>query len=95
MIITNNPVSVTYTTAELRNLVEEYITQQRSILTLKGLCSYIFYWAVEDGKVADGKGLIDSNDLSGRDQERIKRILEAIVADGRITSSNNVEYRKL
>lgn len=48
----NNPVSVTYTDCELRNLVEEYITQQKSGFTLKGVCSYVLYWAVEDDKVA-------------------------------------------
>lgn len=50
----NNQVSVTYTDAELRNLVEEYITQQKSGFTLKGVCSYVLYWAVEDDKVAQG-----------------------------------------
>lgn len=37
----NNPVSVTYTDAQLRNLVEEYITQQKSGFTLQGVCSYV------------------------------------------------------
>lgn len=37
----NNPVSVTYTDAQLRNLVEEYITQQKSEFTLKGVCFYV------------------------------------------------------
>lgn len=37
----NNQVSVTYTDAELRNLVEEYITQQKAGFTLKGVCSYV------------------------------------------------------
>ncbi len=37
----NNQVSVTYSDAELRNLVEEYITQQKSEFTLKGVCSYV------------------------------------------------------
>ena len=36
----NNQVSVTYTDAQLRNLVEEYITQHKSGFTLKGVCSY-------------------------------------------------------
>ncbi len=54
----NNVVSVANTDTELRTHVEEYITQQKSEFTLKGVCSYILYWAVEDGKVADGKGLI-------------------------------------
>ena len=80
-------MSVTYTDAELRNLVEEYITQQKSEFTLKGVCSYVLYWAVEDGKAADGKSLVVSPELSSGDQERIRIILDAIIADGRITTS--------
>lgn len=41
MIEKKNTVSVTYTDAQLRNLVEEYITQQKSEFTLKGVCSYV------------------------------------------------------
>ena len=90
----NNQVSVTYTDAELRNLVEEYITQQKSGFTLKGVCSYILYWAVEDGKVADTKVLIECNELSGTDQERIKKILETIIADGRIEAKSGEDFIK-
>lgn len=85
---------MSYTDSELRNLIEEYITQQKSGFTLKGVCSYIHYWAVEDGKVADENGLIESNELSNNDQERIKRILEAIVADGRIEACSYEKYTK-
>lgn len=95
MINNNNQVSVTYTDSELRNLVEEYITQQKSEFTLKGVCSYILYWAVEDGKVADGNNLIDSNELQACDQVRLKTILDAIIADGRIKIINAETYRKL
>ena len=56
----NNQVPVIYIDAELRNLVEEYITQQKSEFTLKGVCSYVLYWAVDDGKAADGKSLVVS-----------------------------------
>lgn len=94
MTINNNPVSVTYTDSELRNLVEEYITQQKTDFTLKGVCSYILYWAVEDGKVADGKGLIVSNELQARDQERIKKILETIMSDGRIETCSYERFIK-
>ena len=80
----NNQVSVTYTDYELRNLVEEYITQQKSGFTLKGVCSYILYWAVEDGKVANGKGLIESYELHPNDQVRVKRVFERVVSDGRV-----------
>lgn len=91
----NNPVSVTYTDAQLRNLVEEYITQQKSGFTLKGVCSYILYWAVEDDKVAQGNSLIESNEISRADQKRVKRILEAVVADGRIANIGDDLFKKV
>ena len=90
-----DPVSVTYTDAGLRNLVEEYITQQKSEFTLKGVCSYILFWAVEDGKVVEGKKLIESDELHQSDQERVKRILDAVVADGRIATTSGSSYIKL
>lgn len=86
MIMANNPVSVTYTDAQLRNLVEEYITQQKAEFTLKGVCSYILYWAVEEGKVEDTESLIMCYELSSSCQYRIKNVLDAIIADGRITA---------
>lgn len=90
----NNPVLVTYTDCELHNLVEEYITQQKSGFTLKGVCSYVLYWAVEDDKVARGHSLIESNAINSKDQERVIRVLNAIIADGRIASKGLEEYKK-
>lgn len=83
----NNQVSVTYTDYELRNLVEEYITQQKSGFTLKGVFSYILYWAVEDGKVTESRSLIESDEMQTSDQDRVKRLLEAVVTDGGISVS--------
>ena len=88
-------MSVTYTDCELRNLVEEYITQQKSGFTLKGVCSYILYWAVEDGRTAEGKKLIESDVLSYEEQVRVRQVLEEIVEDGRIAANNGETYRKL
>lgn len=90
----NNQVSVTYSDAELRNLVEEYITQQKNEFTLKGVCSYVLYWAVEDDKVAQGHSLIESNEINNDDQNRIKRILETIISDGRLANSSFEKYIK-
>lgn len=59
----NNPVPVTYFDSELHNLVEEYITQQKSEFTLKGECTYNLYCAIEDGKAANTNKLIECNDL--------------------------------
>ena len=35
--------AVNYTTPQLRSLVEEYIMQQKSSLSLKGACDYVLY----------------------------------------------------
>lgn len=90
----NNPVSVTYTDYELRNLVEEYITQQKSGFTLKGVCSCVLYWAVEDDKVAQCHSLIVGNAISNADQDRVKLLLEAVVTDGRIVSVSDGTFQK-
>ena len=87
-------MSVTYTDAELRNLVEEYITQQKAEFTLKGVCSYVLYWAVEDDKVAQCNSLIESNAISNAGQDRVKRLLEADVTDGRIVSVSDGTFQK-
>ena len=74
-----NPILVTYSDEKLRILVEEYITQQKNEFTFKGVCAYILYWAMEDGKVADVDGsLCECNELQLADQNRIQHVLEAI-----------------
>ena len=50
------------------------------------LIFYVLYWAVEDDKVAQGDSLIVSNAISNADQQRVKRLLEVVVTDGRIVS---------
>lgn len=89
-----NNILIQYTDTELRNLVEEFITQQKSEFSIKGVCSYILYWAVEDEKVAEAKTLIESNVLSNDDQDRVKQVLGAVVADGRIAESTSKTYIK-
>ena len=49
----NNPISVTYSDERLRTIVEEYITMQKQEFTFKDLCSYVLYWAKEEGKTAN------------------------------------------
>ena len=95
MAINNNPVSVLFTNSELRILIEEYIIQQKNNFTLKGACSYVLYWAVENSKIAGAEStLIESAELRISDQERIKEIIKSIVADGRIavTPGSDTKY---
>lgn len=91
----SNPIAIIYSDEKLRVLVEEYITQQRTSFTLKGVCSYVLYWAMEDGKTDKGSHAIYENDqLSPKDCDRIKEILEKIVAEGRITTLGKDDFLK-
>jgi hypothetical protein len=78
-----NPISVKYSDSKLRTLVEEFITMQKHEFTFKDLCSYVLYWAKEEGKTATA-GLYESNQLSPADCERISDILRKIINEGRI-----------
>ena len=79
--------AVNYTTPQLRSLVEEYIMQQKSSLSLKGACDYVLYWAIEEGH-SSAAGLFEGTALQPGDQERVKQILETIAQDGRIAPSS-------
>ena len=79
-----------YTETELAVLVEEYITQQRSEFTLKGLYAYIVYWGMEGKRIA-------GDQLTEADREKVNCILNRIVKDGRIKSTNhdNTQFLKI
>lgn len=83
-----NTIATTYTDQQLRILIEEFIAMQRSEFTFKGVCSYILYRAMEEGKTAN-KGIYESNHLEQKDSERVSSILEKIVAEGRIAVADN------
>ena len=74
-----NAISINYSDEKLRILVEEYITQQRKEFSFQGLCSYILYWVMEDNHA-----LYDSYQMTPSDSERVSRILDSIVKDGRL-----------
>ena len=46
----NNTIETIYSDAQLRVLVEEYIIQQPLVITLQGMCGYVLYWAMEEGR---------------------------------------------
>lgn len=72
-------ISINYSDEKLRVLVEEYITQQRKEFSFQGLCSYILYWVMEDNRA-----FYDSYQMTPSDSERVRRILDSIVKDGRL-----------
>ena len=83
----NNTIEVTYSNESLRILIEEYITQQKSEFTLQGVCSYVLYWAMEDGHTLPAAGaLYQSDKLSLADCQRVSAVLQKIVREGRIAA---------
>ena len=90
----NNAITVTYSDFRLRTLVEEFITMQKHEFTYKDLCSYVLYWAKEEGKTATA-GLYESNELDKADSDRLSLILEKIVQEGRIVATgDNIRFLK-
>lgn len=88
----NNTISINYSDEKLRVLVEEYITQQRDTFTLKGVCSYILYWAMEDG---NANGVYEGYQMIDADSDRVRHILELIVKEGRVLVMADGGYKKL
>ena len=94
-MIDNNPISIKYSDEKLRILVEEFITQQRLSFTLKSVCSYILYWAMEEGNASQsGKNLFEGDRICQADCERISGLLGKIAHEGRIVA-NGERFEKL
>lgn len=97
MTTNTNPISVRYSDSRLRTLVEEFITMQKHEFTFKSLCSYVLYWAKEEGKTVN-TGLYESNQLDSTDCDRLNRILKKIVGEGRLSmdvENNDIIIKKI
>lgn len=67
---------------------------QKHEFTFKDLCSYVLYWAKEEGKTGN-KGIYENNELAAIDCERLKQILVKIEREGRIVATaDNTEFVK-
>ncbi len=88
MTTNNKPIEVKYSDSKLRILVEEYITMQKQEFTFKDLCSYVLYWAKEEGKTVN-TGLYESNEFDTADGDCLARIPEKIKQEGRIVVADN------
>lgn len=87
------PISINYSNQELRILIEEFIAMQRSEFTFKGVCSYILYRAMEEGRTSNN-GIYESNQLDQKDIERVSIILERILGEGRIIKDETKFIKK-
>ena len=79
---------MTYTDEKLRILVEEYITMQRTDFTLKSVCSYILYRAMEEERTKNS-GIFGSAELAPADCERVRKLLEKMMAEQRIAARDS------
>lgn len=86
-------ISINYSDEKLRILVEEYITQQRNHFTLQCACSYVLYWAMEDGRT-NSNSLFESGQMNSVDCKRIMEMLEKIALEGPIATTSS-GYEKL
>lgn len=84
---TNNTYPIYYSDAELRNLLEEFLIQQKSEFSLTSVCSYVLSWAMEEDRLTKPQGtLLQVKELLPDDQDRVRSVLESIVHDGRIAA---------
>ena len=67
---------------------------QRAEFTFSGICSYILYRAMEEGRTTTD-GLYLSNQLAPADAERVTAVLEKIVKEGRIAMATEGKIRCL
>jgi hypothetical protein len=64
---TNAQIAVDYSNDELRILVEEYLSMQKTDFSLKGVCSYALYWAMEERRTGEASNTTyESNQLRGK-----------------------------
>lgn len=62
--------------------------------TFEGVCSFIAYWAMEDGmKSGNSKIIYESNKIQPDDQDRVRCVLDAFIRDGRIKVSGEAYYK--
>ena len=53
MTYDSNPVPVTYTQEELRQVIDDYLKGVTTEFSFRGICSYIIDKAIKNGKVRD------------------------------------------
>lgn len=53
MTYDSNPIPVTYTHDELRQVIEDYLNDMTTEFSFRGLCSHIIDKAIAEGKVRD------------------------------------------
>lgn len=71
-----NPVPITYTSAELNVIINNYISNTNSEFNFNELCSFILDKAKQEKKVKDAENVeYSSSELRSLDSIRVSRIL--------------------
>ena len=80
-----NPVPVTYTQEELKQVVEDYLKDVTPEFSFRSLCSYIVEMAIKDGKVHNASHTqYSSREMSPFSAIEVSRCLWELIWDRRI-----------
>ena len=80
-----NPVPVTYTQEELRQVIEDFLKEGTTEFSFRGLCSYIVDKAIKDGMVRDASHTqYSSRELSPLSAIEVSKCLWELIWDKKI-----------
>lgn len=81
----SNPVPVTYTQEELRQVIEDYLNDVTTEFSFRGLCSYIIDKAITEGKVRDANHTqYSSREINPSSAIEVSKYLWELIWDKRI-----------
>ena len=80
-----NPVPVTYTQEELRQVLESYLKEVDTEFSFRGICSYIVDKAIKEGKVRDASHTqYSSREMNPLSAIEVSKCLWELIWDKRI-----------
>lgn len=85
MTYDSNPVPVTYTQEELKQVVEDYLNDVATEFSFRGLCSFIVGKAIDEGKVHNaGHTQYSSREMNPSSAIEVSKYLWELIWDRRI-----------
>lgn len=81
----SNPVPVTYTQEELRQVIDSYLKEVDTEFSFRGICSYIVDKALKEGKVRDASHTqYSSREMSPLSAIEVSKCLWELIWDKKI-----------
>ena len=81
----SNPVPITYSQEELKQVIEDYLKEVDTEFSFRGLCSYIVDKALKEGKVCDASHTqYSSREMSPLSAIEVSKCLWKLIWDKKI-----------